>query len=229
MHTFLTDLAGLHKDYYSPRIIPLGKNRTRYSSKDTSSVVNKKNDVYSDDEGELSLDTFSLDDSPSVIRLTLDDGIKLHKEKSESSRRLAWESFKYHAGLGDPRAIYWKGYYLLEGYGGVEKNLAEASKCFKEAADQDIADAQVRYAFTIIHKAKDNRMIAAEFLKYLEKAAFHENPTALYNLGNVYYEGKLGLQRDKKQAIIYYKQAALKGHDKSIERLGNLDINIYGD
>ncbi|CAJ0922163.1 1637_t:CDS:2 [Entrophospora sp. SA101] len=70
---------------------------------------------------------------------------------------------------------------------------------------------------------------AAEFLKYLEKAAFHENQAALYNLGNIYYEGKLGLPRNQKQAIMNYKKAALKGHDKSIDKLKSLKINVYDD
>ncbi|CAJ0752738.1 17216_t:CDS:2 [Entrophospora sp. SA101] len=196
MHTFLTQLANLHKLYCSPRIIPHDKSQN----------------------------------SNNTVRLTLDEGIRLHKDQSESSRRFAWQCFKYHADvLDDPRAKYWKGYYLLEGYGGVEKDEEEASKCFKEAADQDIADAQVRYAFTIVTKAKDDPLMATEFMKYLEKAAFHENPTALYNLGSIYYEGKLNLQVDHKLGIKFYKKAALKGHDKSIQRLSSLKISVYDD
>ncbi|CAJ0840072.1 7242_t:CDS:10 [Entrophospora sp. SA101] len=191
MHTFLTQLANLHKLYCSPRIIPHDKSQNSNNT---------------------------------------DEGIRLHKDQSESSRRFAWQCFKYHADvLDDPRAKYWKGYYLLEGYGGVEKDEEEASKCFKEAADQDIADAQVRYAFTIVTKAKDDPLMATEFMKYLEKAAFHENPTALYNLGSIYYEGKLNLQVDHKLGIKFYKKAALKGHDKSIQRLSSLKISVYDD
>ncbi|CAJ0825807.1 13142_t:CDS:2 [Entrophospora sp. SA101] len=60
-------------------------------------------------------------------------------------------------------------------------------------------------------------------------AAFHENPTALYNLGSIYYEGKLNLQVDHKLGIKFYKKAALKGHDKSIQRLSSLKISVYDD
>nr|CAG8609339.1 6439_t:CDS:2 [Entrophospora candida] len=70
---------------------------------------------------------------------------------------------------------------------------------------------------------------ASEFMKYMEKAAFHENQVALYNMGDIYYEGKLNLPRNQKQAIIYYKKAALKGHEKSIKKLQSLNISIYGD
>ncbi|CAJ0625673.1 12401_t:CDS:2 [Entrophospora sp. SA101] len=59
--------------------------------------------------------------------------------------------------------------------------------------------------------------------------AFHENQVALYNLGDIYYEGKLGFPKNQKQAIINYKKAALKGHDKSINKLKSLKINVYDD
>ncbi|CAJ0869806.1 1403_t:CDS:2 [Entrophospora sp. SA101] len=75
----------------------------------------------------------------------------------------------------------------------------------------------------------DDPLMATEFMKYLEKAAFHENPTALYNLGSIYYEGKLNLQVDHKLGIKFYKKAALKGHDKSIQRLSSLKISVYDD
>ncbi|CAJ0881566.1 10750_t:CDS:1, partial [Entrophospora sp. SA101] len=52
---------------------------------------------------------------------------------------------------------------------------------------------------------------------------------ALYNLGDIYYEGKLGFPKNQKQAIINYKKAALKGHDKSINKLKSLKINVYDD
>ncbi|CAH1758195.1 5102_t:CDS:2 [Entrophospora sp. SA101] len=224
MPFFLNQLTCLYRNHYSPKIPP----RCRSSSNSSINSSLGREILLELDDDDLSLDTLNLDDIEQVT-MTLEDGIKLHKDKSLTSRKMAWECFKYHAEtLKDPRAIYWKGYYLLEGYGGVPKDLREASKCFKEAADQDISDAQVRYAFSIISKVGDP-LKAAEFLKYLEKAAFHENQAALYNLGNIYYEGKLGLPRNQKQAIMNYKKAALKGHDKSIDKLKSLKINVYDD
>ncbi|CAJ0851287.1 1981_t:CDS:2 [Entrophospora sp. SA101] len=224
MPTFLTQLATLYRNYYySPHILP----KPRVNNYNDSGIGKEITPLRDDDD--LSLDTLTLDDAPKVT-MTLEDGIKLHKDKNDTSRKLAWECFKYHAEvLKDPRAIYWKGYYLLEGYGGIEKNSEEASRCFKEAADQDISDAQVRYAFSILNKVGGNPLMASEFMKYMEKAAFHENQVALYNMGDIYYEGKLNLPRNQKQAIIYYKKAALKGHEKSIKKLQSLNISIYGD
>ncbi|CAJ0754753.1 3802_t:CDS:1, partial [Entrophospora sp. SA101] len=61
------------------------------------------------------------------------DGIKLHKDKSPTSRQMAWECFKYHAEtLKDPRAIYCKGYYLLE-EPRIQKNELKIIVC--EAID----------------------------------------------------------------------------------------------
>ncbi|CAJ0744929.1 944_t:CDS:2 [Entrophospora sp. SA101] len=207
MPIFLTQLVTLYRNHYLPR---------------PRSGIGKQITLSFDDD-DLSLGTLSLDDVPKVI-ITLEDGIKLHKDKNDTSRKLAWECFKYHAEvLEDPKAIYWKGYYLLEGYGGVEKDLEEASRCFKEAADQGISDAQVRYAFSILNKV-DDPLKAAEFIRYMEKAVFLENQAALYNMGNIYYEGKLNLPKNQKQAIIYYRKAALKGHENSIKKLQSKGI-----
>ncbi|CAJ0644940.1 9999_t:CDS:2 [Entrophospora sp. SA101] len=67
---------------------------------------------------------------------------------------------------------------------------------------------------------------AAEFIRYMEKAVFLENQAALYNMGNIYYEGKLNLPKNQKQAIIYYRKAALKGHENSIKKLQSLNISV---
>nr|CAG8532960.1 4988_t:CDS:2 [Entrophospora candida] len=68
---------------------------------------------------------------------------------------------------------------------------------------------------------------AAEFIRYMEKAVFLENQVALYNMGDIYYEGKLNLPKNQKRAIIYYRKAALKGHEKSIKKLRSLNISVY--
>ncbi|CAJ0873525.1 1181_t:CDS:2, partial [Entrophospora sp. SA101] len=70
----------------------------------------------------------------------------------------------------------------------------------------------------------DDPLKAAEFIRYMEKAVFLENQAALYNMGNIYYEGKLNLPKNQKQAIIYYRKAALKGHENSIKKLQSLNI-----
>ncbi len=104
----------------------------------------------------------------------LDEGVKAHKEKETSK---AWEIFCEHANLGSTKAKFWKGYYLWEGYAG-EKDRKQASKLFKEAADDGLADAQLHYAFSLVSNqgSKFDRKL---FFEYLTKAADNNNSAVL--------------------------------------------------
>src|SRR5581483_5703016 len=116
--------------------------------------------------------------------ISLEEGIKAH---GSGDRKKAWTCFQIHASLGDPDAIYWKGYYLLKGYGGV-KNEKEARKLLKVAADEGITDAQLRYACTMPENEQNFKN--DEFVKYLTMAAENDHPNAQFNLGYAYAKGK---------------------------------------
>ncbi|CAG8657266.1 5795_t:CDS:1, partial [Diversispora eburnea] len=105
----------------------------------------------------------------------------------------------------------------------VEKDRKKASELFKEAADE-IPDAQLRYAFSLVNNplVKFDREI---FLKYITKAANNNNPTAQYNLGEVYFYGKLNQKKDEKLGIKYLKLAALNDQPKAKKLLQELGIN----
>ncbi|CAG8589743.1 17986_t:CDS:2 [Acaulospora morrowiae] len=154
-----------------------------------------------------------VDDTASIeIIIPLEEGLRLHKESRGCEK--AWKCFEKHASLGDPLAIYWKGYYLHEGY-YVEKNFDEATKLFKEAADMGLADAQLRYAFSLLEMR--NPYNYPEVMSYLEKARLQENPTALYHLGDIYYNGKLDIEKDETKGLEYLKLAAIKKQPKAME------------
>lgn len=123
------------------------------------------------DEGGLEL-TSSVPQAFTEI-ISLEEGIKAH---GSGDRKKAWTCFQIHANLGDPNAIYWKGYYLLKGYGGV-KDEKEARKLFKIAADEDIIDAQLRYALTM--PTNERNFKNDEFAKYLTMAAENDHPNAV--------------------------------------------------
>ncbi|CAG8569205.1 15625_t:CDS:2 [Dentiscutata erythropus] len=55
--------------------------------------------------------------------------------------------------------------------------------------------------------------------KYMTMAANSENSTALFNLGDIYWNGKLGVEIDKVKAESYIKLAALKNQPKAIQFL----------
>ncbi len=165
---------------------------------------------------------FSIDDIPLIM--PLEDGIVAHKRKDMQT---AWECFNAHADLGNTTAKYWKGYYLWEGYSS-QKDRAEASKLFKEAADDGLPDAQLRYAFSLVGNpgAKFDRKV---FIEYLTKAADNNNSTAQFNLGDLYIHGKLGVTKNVPLGTKYLKLAALSNQPKAIEILQKMNINIYNN
>ncbi|CAG8788964.1 3451_t:CDS:1, partial [Acaulospora morrowiae] len=112
-------------------------------------------------------------------------------------------------------AKYWKGYYLMSGY-YVKKDVIEALKFFKEAADGGVTDAQLRYAFLLMEQQNYDVKVV---LDYLTRAANTGNATALYNLGDVYLHGKLGEQKDTERGMDLIKLAALKGQPSANEDL----------
>ncbi|RHZ46439.1 hypothetical protein Glove_621g60 [Diversispora epigaea] len=171
------------------------------------------------DEGGLGLLDFEFNIDEMSQTIPLEEGIASHKRK-EYQR--AWNCFVAHADLGDAIAKYWKGYYLWKGI-EVEKDPERASGLFKEAADEEIANAQFRYAFSLVNNptVKFDREI---FLEYITKAADNNNPAAQFNLGEVYLNGKFGNKKDKELSIKYLRLAALNNHPKAKELLEKLGI-----
>ena len=155
--------------------------------------------------------------------ITLEQGIIFYNEKTPSSMKKAWECFVYHAdNLNNPQAKYWKASYLYNGYAGVEKNLEEAKKLFKEAADNDIAEAQLFYARLL--KNDNNPSVAQGCVEYFEMAAMNGIPAAMYYLGDIYYDGKYNVEKDQAKAISYFKEAAKNGHSEAKNRLRSLGL-----
>ncbi|CAI2191348.1 20312_t:CDS:2, partial [Funneliformis geosporum] len=165
---------------------------------------------------------FSIPVHDSIIPIIpFKEGLVAHKKKNYE---MAWKCFEEHANVGDMLGKYWQGYYYLEGR-YVEKNLEKAKELFKESADGGNADAQLRYAFCLIDK--ENEYIdTLTFLKYLEMSANNENSTALYNLGEIYLNGRLNIEKDHDKGIQYLKLAALKGQLKAKEVLKNYNISL---
>ncbi|EXX64538.1 uncharacterized protein OCT59_015882 [Rhizophagus irregularis] len=148
-------------------------------------------------------------------------GLEAHKD---GNYKKAWDIFETNADVGDMLAKYWKGYYYLVGI-YINKNKSKAMKLFKKAADAGNADAQLRYAFCLINKENKN-INAIEFMKYLQLAADNNNAAALYNVGDIYFSGKLGIKRDKEKGIYYLRQAALRKHARAKETLDKNNISI---
>ncbi|CAG8707548.1 31417_t:CDS:2, partial [Gigaspora margarita] len=212
MPDILKRLERLYKNYY-PKIKPHSKDRTDSDSDD------------SNDEGD---NNFEFEFKKFEIS-TLEDSIRLFNQDTEESREQAWRCFEYHADtLNNFKAKYYKGLYLLKGYGKVQKDPNKAKELFKEAADDGVTKAQYYYACLIAKEAEEaanNPSLVKECILYLEKAAVNESPDAFFSLGNIYYEGKLNIQQDIKKSIQHYKMAAVNGHSEAIKKLKELNIN----
>ncbi|CAG8713491.1 2271_t:CDS:2, partial [Dentiscutata heterogama] len=136
-------------------------------------------------------DCFNLEIPMIQPLIPFEEGIKAHKARDYEK---AWKCFESNAKFGNNMAKYWQGYYLLNGT-GVKKDHAAALKLFKEAADNGVPDAQLRYAFALLEDK--NNLDVQEVMKYMIMAANSENSTALFNLGDIYWNGKLGVTVDK--------------------------------
>ncbi|CAG8609797.1 14210_t:CDS:10 [Gigaspora margarita] len=195
---------------------------------------NKKLDLdgtrYSEDFEDLEDFTIYNNNNIKII-MPFEEGLKIYQQirKNEFSeeinkkRKVAWECFSDNADLGNPTAKYWKGYYLWEGY-YVQKNREEAVKLFKEAANNGVSGAQLRYAFSILsNREKVSSANIQEFIKYLTLAADNGNYVALYNLGDLYINGKFNIKKDHDLGILKLKLAASYGNDAAKKLLEQLE------
>ncbi|RIA82661.1 kinase-like domain-containing protein [Glomus cerebriforme] len=207
------------KEFTSP------KNKIVSTETDKKPSINLENNIVIDGDNDdpiPEVTDYKIDFLPMVQPILLiEEGIKLHKS---GERKPAWECFQSHAELGNHYAKYWKAHYLTEGY-HIQKDIKQGTKFFKEAADEEVADSQLRYAFSLYHDQIIQDTDA--FLQYLTLAAENGNATAQFNLGRMYYAGMVGLNRDKEKGLQYLKMAALKNQPRAIQFLNSVKIDRY--
>ncbi|CAG8660231.1 21184_t:CDS:10, partial [Cetraspora pellucida] len=88
-------------------------------------------------------------------------------------------------------------------------------------------NAQLRYAFALIEDKRN--LNVNEILKYMKMAADRGNSTALYNLGDIYWNGKLKVPVNKTKAELYIKLAALKNQSRAAEFLEKIYKELKKD
>ncbi|CAB4373870.1 unnamed protein product [Rhizophagus irregularis] len=171
-----------------------------------------------DDDFELSDDFIN----PIVPTIPLDEGVKAHEANDYQK---AWKCFEYHARNGNTTAKCWKGRYLWEGIHDGIKGRKEGKELLKEAADEGHHDAQLYYAFTLKKSMYEGNNIEM-FIDYITKAAEGNNNIAQYNLGDIYYKGKLNKTKNEDEGIKWLKKAALNDNNKAIQFLEEKGIRI---
>ncbi|KAF0558605.1 kinase-like protein [Gigaspora margarita] len=168
--------------------------------------------------------------------LEVDQGIELHVTRDPAKRKIAWECFVANAAKGHSKAIFWQGYYLWEGfYTDIKrtpeqtmKDRNQALNLFKTAADDGIVEAQLRYSFALKElKQLKASNVYEEFMHYLRLAAENGNPVAMFNLSDIYMNGKLKEKKDVATGIRYLKLAALNKNEKAIALANQKGLNIY--
>ncbi|RIA93666.1 kinase-like domain-containing protein [Glomus cerebriforme] len=190
-------------------------------------IKEKERLVVDEDLDNLDISDFVTSNTDSVPQVVIPlvpvkEGLQAHKAGEYEK---AWKCFEANANVGDILAIYWQGYYYLEGK-HVQKDKLKAMELFRKAADSGNADAQLRYAFCLIDK-ENKHIDSNKFMRYLQLAADNNNATALYNLGDVYFSGKLGIKKDREKGIHYLRQAAINNQNKAKEILSKNKIDIY--
>ncbi|CAG8544630.1 9907_t:CDS:2 [Diversispora eburnea] len=157
---------------------------------------------------------------PTIV--PLEEGIEAHKNKDHQK---AWLCFKEHVKFKNSTAMYWMGYYLSEGLPDGKKDPVQANLLFKEAADDGIADAQLHYAFSLFN-TPGIEFDPKVFVSYLTKAANGGNIAAQYNLGDMWFNGKILGIKDIESGKKYLKLAALSNDPRSIKILKDNGIDF---
>ena len=112
---------------------------------------------------------------------------------------------------------------------GVSKDMTEAVKRYRKAAEQGVANAQLNLGLCYYNGEGVSKDMA-EAAKLWRKAAEQGHAGAQFNLGNCYRNG-WGVSKDMTEAEKWWREAAERGHETAKMLLQNLEylrlINSY--
>lgn len=104
--------------------------------------------------------------------------------------------------LTDPKALFERGHRLITGR-EVLRDYQEAAQCFRKAAEQGHAGAQLQLAL-LCQEGKGLAADPAEALRWLRKAAAQKEPHAACHLADFFRDGR-GVRRDLEEAAKWYR------------------------
>ncbi|RIA88661.1 kinase-like domain-containing protein [Glomus cerebriforme] len=205
----LTDLQDIFKNYPSEQ--PNTSSRPDpFDSSDSSSPPSRK----------MTIDTNAANDETINFMeefnyMTIEQAVELHKNNTEEKATL-YKCFDAYAKMDNPRAKYWKAYYITKGWSDIksqEEQQKLSAELFKEAADygDEIPEAQLRYATMVMH-GKGVKQNMEEAIEYFLKAAKNDHVVAIFNVATYYFSiGKVELGN------YYIIKAASKGYEQAIK------------
>jgi TPR repeat protein len=106
--------------------------------------------------------------------------------------------------------------------GKPTKDLKQAERWWKLAADRGRPEAAVNLAFLYSGQADPALANEANMIKYLNQSAAGGNAMAQHMLGNFYMEGMHGLPKDTFQAKQLFQSACNNKFESSCQRLSTL-------
>ncbi|CAB4484801.1 kinase-like protein [Rhizophagus irregularis] len=155
--------------------------------------------------------------------MTLTDASKQHKIFNKEGKLVGDVTAAYKCFEAYPdqiKAKYYKALYISKGFVDCPNKDKIVAELFKEVADDEaneFPEAKVRYG-DCLYNGKGVKQNHSEALKYFEKAAEDGIKIAMYNAGNMYYNGN-GCTRDIEKAKYYMNLSAYNDHELAIEFL----------
>lgn len=123
----------------------------------------------------------------------------------------AFSEFSYLSDEGDATAHYYLGKMYAQGL-GVPQDTALAVEYYKKAESAYNIDAAYELAQILLKEASDPTDPKFETgLRYLKRAAYAGQADALYELGELFAQGKK-VEQNFQSAFGYYLMSALRGH-----------------
>ena len=126
--------------------------------------------------------------------------------------------FRAASNQGMPMAQHNMGVCYATG-NGFPQNFKQAVAYFKLAAEQGFAPSEYCLACALFDGVGTTRDIPTA-ISWFKKAAEHNSLEAMNELGNIYLNGKMGLDFDTTYAYQWIKQAAYHGYAESQYQLG---------
>ncbi|PKK72894.1 kinase-like protein [Rhizophagus irregularis] len=206
----LTDLQDIFRNLEAPTSRPIS-NIAPPVRKMTQSTIEAIEDYA------INLDSDSFNTVwDSFDYMTLNKAIELHKTDSKKDKKILYKCFDTYAEMDNPKAKYWKAYYISKGWSNLECSEKEKHKLsvqlFKAAADygEEFPDAQLRYALMVM-QGKGVKPDKDEAIKYFLKAAKNGHFVAMFNIATYYYS-----RHEYELGNYYMISSANKGFEQAI-------------
>lgn len=119
------------------------------------------------------------------------------------------EQIKINAHLGFADSQYQLAQHYEYGFNGVQENINNAIKYYKQAAEQNHAKAQAKLG-TLYYQGIVIQQNLEKSIQYFQKAIKQHEPLAANNLATCYEQG-IGIEQNDIEAIRLYTLAAQKG------------------